>query len=497
MLLYNHILPSEKQTLKYSEFASIPKKRINIVGVPGAGKTTFICELSGRLNDEKLLYLSFGRENTKNAMSKLPSNVTALSFHAFSKRQMRIESKRISPRYTMNIVNSSLQSINIRDLSPAQIEAITLLMEDFCMSSQGINKLPSILKHNRYPIMNNDELKKTVISFNMLWNAIWAEGSNHPVTHDMYLKRLSMIQVKIPYQRVFIDETQDLNDAMVSLVNNIAASNPNTQIVRLGDPCQQIFGFRGASSEFANSQFDFRLQKTHRFGRKLADFCNAIMNDQRVGYYTNITSDNDKTEVYKTPTIKHLTSMIKNGRKVTYIARYNASLFNLIKHLAEHGITYSALGDSHHQEMKYYKNLYQLMKGKRFRVGTFANHSYRSFYNASVQHDDRQAILACQFVESIDEPGEEIFDKLEKLYVAKGKAQVLLTTIHQAKGMEFRHLVVSGDLPECFDHEKQKTIATSREDLHLVYTAITRAKESIALPRPLFKYYEKSVLKIR
>ena len=111
--------------------------------------------------------------------------------------------------------------------------------------------------------------------------------------------------------------------------------------------------------------------------------------------------------------------------------------------------------------------------------------------------DDRQALLACQFVESVGENGEELFDKLEKLYVDKKQAQVLLTTIHQAKGMEFRHLVVSGDLPECFDNDRQKILPTTREDLHLIYTAITRAKESIALPKSLFKYYEKAVLKLR
>lgn len=483
--------------MKYSEFASIPKKRINIAGVPGAGKTTFICELSGRLSNEPLLYLSFGRENTKNAMSKLPGNVTALSFHAFSKRQMKIDSKRIAKRYTMNISSASLKKANISALSPAQIEAITLLMEDFCMSSQTLRQIPNILKASKYPTLPNEEFKKTVISFTALWGAIWAEGSQLPVTHDMYLKRLSMVPVKVPYSRIFVDETQDLNDAMVSLVNNLAESNPDIQIVRLGDPCQQIFGFRGASAEFANSQFDFRLQRTHRFGWRLSQLCNALMTDHRVGYYTEIIAESDKTEVYKTPTIKHLTSMIKNGRKITYIARYNASLFTLIKHLAEHGITYSALGDSHHQEMKYYRSLYQLMQGKRFRSGTFANQSYRSFANTAIQHDDRQALLACQFVESVGENGEELFDKLEKLYVDKKQAQVLLTTIHQAKGMEFRHLVVSGDLPECFDNDRQKILPTTREDLHLIYTAITRAKESIALPKSLFKYYEKAVLKLR
>lgn len=483
--------------MKYSEFASIPKKRINIAGVPGAGKTTFICELSERLSNEVLLYLSFGKENTKNAMNKLPSNVTALSFHAFSKRQMKINSKRITKRYTMNLASASLQAAGVTGLSPAQIESIALLMDDFCMSSQSLKQLPSMLKSGNYPPLNNNEHKTTVISFTTLWNAIWAEGSNLPVTHDMYLKRLSMINITVPYNRIFVDETQDLNDAMVALVNTLSASNPNVQIVRLGDPCQQIFGFRGASAEFANSQFDFRLQKTHRFGWRLAELCNKLMTEQRVGYYTEIIANSDKTEVYKTPTIKHLTSMIKKGRRVTYIARYNASLFTLIKHLAEHEITYSALGGSHHQEMKYYRNLYQLMQGKRFRTGAFANQSYRSFANAAIQHDDRQAMLACQFVESVGDNGDELFEKLERLYVEPKDAQVLLTTIHQAKGMEFRHLVVSGDLPECFDNDTQKILPTTREDLHLIYTAITRARESIALPKSLFKYYEKVVLKLR
>ena len=71
------------------------KKRINVIGVPGSGKTQLIHDVAVLAPEKKVLYLSFGHENTKNAKRRMPKNVTCVSFHALARRHLLINSNRI------------------------------------------------------------------------------------------------------------------------------------------------------------------------------------------------------------------------------------------------------------------------------------------------------------------------------------------------------------------------------------------------------------------
>lgn len=471
------------------EFAAINQKRINITGVPGAGKTSFAGELSRHLFSEKFLYLSFGRENTLNAMRSLPNNVVASSFHAFARKQLNITSERIINYYSMTHAQASLSIFDTKRLSPKLLEAFCVMMDTFVTSGARLQEAHRLFKKNRnFPPLTAEDKQEIVSLFKACWLSIWAPNSSAPVTHDMYLKEFSLGTHPVHYSRILIDETQDLNDAMIAMANMLGRSSPNTQMISFGDPCQQIFGFRGASEQFISTKFDFMLNQTYRFGQDLCELINQYMEDSSIRYYTPIHSATNHTLIKNSPSTKGIIDLILSGEKLTFLARFNTSLWALLKKLVEKDITYCMLGGGQKKELAFLRQLYELKCGRKQTRGPLQHMTYGTFKQKSSETDDVPSILACKFVESVGENADELFRKMEQLYTSKEKAQILLSTIHQAKGMQFKHLVLSNDLPFKLDDTGRLSKA-KREDCHLVYTAMSRAISTLYLPSNMHNYY--------
>lgn len=474
--------------MNFEEFSNINQKRLSIAGVPGAGKTTFASNLAKHLYKEKILYLSFGRENTLNAMRALPNNVDAYSFHAFAKKQLNIASERIVNHYSMSHAQSSIQKMGESGCSPKILEAFCVLMETFVSSGAKLNEIHKLfLKSKSFPPLTLQDKQNIVRIFKRVWDSLWELGAKEPITHDMYLKAFAINPRPVKYSRILIDEKQDLNDAMISMTEMLGRANPYCQLISFGDPCQQIFGFRGASEQFISTRFDFKLDRTYRFGQKLCDLLNNYMFESNIRYYTPIYSETDHTQILPSPKNRELISLIKSGEKITFLARFNTSLWSLLKKLVVHNITYSMLGGSQAKELTFLRQLYNLKSGRKISQGPLSRITYGTYRHQAHQNNDTPAVLACKFVENMGDDADDLFNKMEKLYVSKEKAQILLSTIHQAKGMQFRSLVVSNDLPVQFNAEGE-LVPSKREDCHLVYTALSRAINKLYLPKPLYQY---------
>lgn len=58
------------------------------------------------------------------------------------------------------------------------------------------------------------------------------------------------IDKELPYERLYVDEIQDLNTGQVLFIQRILQNNPKIKIICFGDKKQQIYGFRGALTAF-------------------------------------------------------------------------------------------------------------------------------------------------------------------------------------------------------------------------------------------------------
>ncbi|MCL2363854.1 MAG: ATP-dependent helicase [Defluviitaleaceae bacterium] len=65
---------------------------------------------------------------------------------------------------------------------------------------------------------------------------------------------------------------------------------------------------------------------------------------------------------------------------------------------------------------------------------------------------------------------------------------VTLTTLHSAKGLEFRHVFIAGVVEDILPHIRSKTPAEIEEERRLLYVGITRAKHELFLSVPKTRY---------
>lgn len=468
------------------EVSTYHKKNINIVGVPGAGKTQLVSEIAELNSSVKVLYFSFGRENTKNAFRRMPRNVECYSFHAFAKNHFKIPSSRIVDKITLSTINKSLVEINCPLNSAKMLEAFAVMNQVFCSSSIMLNQLHSLQEKYKksFPALSKEEKEVLFHTYKSYWLNVWNERFLHlPVTHDMYLKAFALNAPKINYEILFVDEVQDLNDAMFSVVNMLSAANPELRVIKLGDPCQQIFGFRGASNQFINENFDFRLTKSKRFGASIAQLVNKFMDAQDLNYYTPIEGGNFASSIPSYQSINDVANDIKKGRRPTFISRYNVTLWYALTVFAEAGINCTINGNEK-KELNFLRELYHLHEGRKSNHPSLRGISFERFSQNAKLHHDHNALLSCKFVKKISHSKEanSLFDRINKHLVSPQNASVMLTTTHQAKGLEFNDLIMMDD----FIDVKGKDggfVSIEKEEAHVIYTAMTRAKNNLTLPR--------------
>jgi hypothetical protein len=460
------------------------KKDIFVVGSPGAGKTSMVFEMALLESSKKFLYLSFGSDNAKLAKIRMPQNVVSSSFHALAKQEMQIDSNRISGKFTMADASVVLRQFCASAPEPKLMEAFLLLLRFFCMSNSSLLRVHDVLlkKQDAFPALSNEERTIVLKAFKQYWASLWEPGATSQVTHDMYFKAFSLSAGTIRFDYLIVDECQDLNDTMRALVSRISMFTPDLKIIRLGDLCQQIYSFRGASVAAIQDKPDFALNRSLRFGRRLAALANRFMSDQLVSYYTPIASDTDHTLIREAENIDVLLDKIKQGFRPTVIARHNMTLWLLLKTFALQGIPCS-LGRGFKHDLRFLQALYALKNKMPVSHPQLNGTSYARFHQQARLHHDTSMLLACRFVDSMGKEGGEVFSKIQRMIVSPKQAHVLLTTLHQAKGLEYRHVVLADDFPQCWDPNSKQFQPIEREEAHIIYTAITRAKDSLALPK--------------
>jgi len=109
--------------------------------------------------------------------------------------------------------------------------------------------------------------------------------------------------------------------------------------------------------------------------------------------------------------------------------------------------------------------------------------------------DDWELIGICKVVEKYNDAIPSLIRDIIKHHVDQHDAEILLTTAHKSKGLEWENTFLADDFPPLVDGDK---IIDSKEldpdEFNLIYVAITRSKQriKISLNSPLNKFIQKS-----
>lgn len=439
----------------------------------GTGKTSTLVEYCKKRAESKILYLAYNSSMAKEATKKFSSleNVNCVTIHSLALRSLK---EKIHP-YRSRLSNSSLTP---KDLfayfegNKYQGIFANMLMKLF---RKFINSNMTI--EEALASCNSDERQ---ISFLLpkLWSDILTDD-DLPFEHDFYLK---MYQLDSPdlseYEYILVDEAQDLNPVMFDIV-----STQKSKQVYIGDTYQKIYGFRECINalDMLKDHKDariFYLTRTFRCPNYIVDRANPFL--YLLGASKPLVGQDVEFDENLLP---------KSGNKQCIICRTNAKVFDYVVSNPE--VKFHFIGGIKGYNFSDILDIALLHSRNPETRKFIRNNFYSKFQDAK---ELREYIKECSDVEA--KTRLMIFYKYAKTqnlfavvrdikhYPIKD-ADCIITSAHKSKGLEWDFVQIENDfidLLKIMDDHKGCPFEVPREELNLLYVALTRAKKKMELP---------------
>ncbi|MFL6281548.1 MAG: UvrD-helicase domain-containing protein [Pyrinomonadaceae bacterium] len=184
------------------------------------------------------------------------------------------------------------------------------------------------------------------------------------------------------YRYVMVDEYQDTNKLQAQIVRLLAATHDNVAVV--GDECQSIFSFRGASHRnmlefpqlFPSAQV-IKLEENFRSTQPILDLANAIINEAEGGYGKQLFSrvddrgepplavsarDENEQSRFVAERIWELREEGVPLQEIAVLFRAGSHSFDLEIELAKHGIPFRKYGGIKFAESAHVKDALSFLR---------------------------------------------------------------------------------------------------------------------------------------
>lgn len=454
---------------------------LRIEALAGTGKTTTLRMLVDRGSPRggKILYTSFGSKVVKEAKAKFPKACRVVTNHGMAwgigvqyQRQGRLQ-QRLTPFELSSFFRWDDYTFAPYCDVNAGAYAVLATVAAFCQSdSRSINSTHAMASAVR--LARTGDHSADAIA-NLLADKAaetWAEQisltGNLAVLHDVYLKQWALSDPRIDATTILVDESQDSNPLMVDVLRK----QTHAQLVVVGDRRQAIYGFRGAvnAMDAYNVAHSTHLTQSFRFGPEIAAAANAILVEQ-CNSDVLLTGDPAQPGAVSSCATPHC-----------YLGRTNAALIGELFEIEARapGYRVGVVGGV--------VELMKLVEGAgRLRVGQRSQHPDLAEF-ASWPHVESATQLdgyghLRKLVTLVNDFGADRL--LAKLETMRGNeadpagCDVLLSTAHQAKGLEFDSVCLLDDFKVMGPPKDRGLWGWTPEEGNLLYVAATRARKHL------------------
>jgi len=375
-------------------------------------------------------------------------------------------------------------------------------------------------KHLPYHMIHTLGLKKGMVLkwVQSIWQSIH-DGKAPWLPHDAYLKLFHLYggvgegdeAAFGSYDIIMFDEAQDANPCMAEIVmrqidTSDASRLHSPGLIVVGDPYQRIYGFRGAGNEAFDDEVFPAVRTAYltwsfRFGDGIASVANTLLRALDESVPLNGVRHEDKVFVdfpkSADPTLYTETPDPQSSYPFTVIFRKNVTL---IRHAIAFAICHSDRRLHLRIQREFQtKALFTALRdayalyhhGKPLRG--WKTWAELAFHVESAPTDSPLLTLIVQL-----EPELRERDFVNRLTAVEANilpdelrhlADVVLVTAHQAKGLEWDRVHVAGDfLPEFRKRGGLRNGNWSREEMNVLYVAVTRARKELVLSPPVAEW---------
>lgn len=462
----------------------------------GTGKTTTLRGLAAQHRSDRILYLAFNKAIKEEAQGKFVSNVRAMTAHGLAYSQVgkhygntpdKLLSGDLKPFHVLPGMGASLKSIpkNLHNLYGGRvIETIKTFLVSPSMEMAEEHLIaggsPAERKYFApYKILGDAQ---------HLWESMQDLASPIPMTHDGYLKLFQLSEPDLGYDMILLDEAQDTNPVTQALVEI-----QDGRRVYVGDEHQAIYGFRGARNAMAiiRSDEDFLLTGSFRFGPAIANLANAILE-----------AKGEQELRLRGLGPSSVLGVLPLRAPHAFIARGNTALFYRAVQALEHNEAFAFVGPLYNYRFDLIEQTYRLSIREPVSdpfLKAFASFEDLEAYAEAME--DREIKGRCKLVTRY---GGRIPALVRSIQARAGTFpsakpfQVILTSAHRSKGLEFDQVQMADDFMDFFDDDqgvwKDFTQGSHQdlEEVNLQYVAATRAKKHLEIGAKLELFWQHS-----
>lgn len=469
---------------------------IKINAVAGSGKTTTIIEYAkARPNNSKILYLAFNKSVKTEAIKKFSekglNNVIVETAHSLAYRN-------IVYKYNYNVKASGYKSHEIAEMLGLRISGekhgehiaanhIIKFIAYFCNSDkEKVTELDYLevvsdslarMFVTRYYEYIETQTRQLLSKMN---------SGKIEVTHDFYLKKFQLSKPEMNFDYILFDEGQDASGAMLDVFLNQKATK-----VIVGDTHQQIYGWRYAVNSLEKADFNtYMLTKSFRFGQEIANLAMDVLKMK------NLISEYKPIQITGNNNSKEIKSKAVLGRtnlglllKAIELVTENKKVRKLYFEGNINSYTYADEGASLYDVLNLYNGKPKLIRDKLVKQMK----DMKELQGYIEKTGDTQFGMMVDIVKKYGNEIPNILKEIKSKHITddnKENAEIIFSTVHRCKGMEYDVVQIVNDfineerLEKLADENSGDTFIISRlnEEINLLYVAVTRTKNAIYIP---------------
>lgn len=471
---------------------------IKINAVAGSGKTTTIIEYAkARPKTARILYLAFNKSVKLEAQKKFADkgidNVKVETAHSLAykhvvyKHKYQVKSQGYKTSEIVELLH--LQGNGEKHAEYIVANHINKFITYFCNSDkQNIRDL------NYLDTVSDSKAKVFVTEFyeyiekqTRLFLKKMDEGEAE-IIHDFYLKKFQLSNPILPYDYILFDEGQDASGAILDVFFKQKATK-----VIVGDTHQQIYGWRYAVNSLEKADFKtYNLSTSFRFSQDIANLAMEILKwKKHLSEKTEFAiSGKGTADKIKSKAVIGRTNLGLLLKAIEYVMEKKT-----VKTIYFEGnissYTYADEGTSLYDVLNLYNHKRYLIKDQLVRKMKDLD----ELEDYVGKTEDVQLGMMIEIVREYGNRIPEIIKTIKEKHIDndhKEKAEMIFSTVHRCKGMEYDAIqlvndFISEEKVEKLREDKEKNIISDKlnEEINLLYVAVTRAKSRILIPETL------------
>ena len=469
-----------------------------INAVAGSGKTTTLLEYAKNNSHLKILYLAYNKSLQVSLQKKLKeynlthmnvSTIHSLAYQKISAYQYNLAHD-LKIQVIEKLLNGYEQTFNQRTNYYPVAEYVALikdLVNFYCNSSLialDLKLLESYKKQGDLSakileLLNKDE-KKALNHLKHILSAM--KNKIIDATHDFYLKMFYLnkkVSTNLGYDLILVDEAQDISDVMIGIVEA-----QECRRIYVGDSFQQIYSFRYAINALNKIELpSYELSKSFRFSDSYAKYLEKNLNslyEKNSGKLLKISGVDSTTNIGE--------KSIDYDKQVCVIARSTFGLIQQIVHFIQDDkkIYFEGGYASYSFMNQTVYSIFYLKEKKNDKITIDEIKDFETIQELEQFAKDTKNQDYLNIIKFINTYGDNIFEINKtikrKLTTNKEEADLIFTTTHKSKGLEFEQVIMADDFitkKELSNPKNKVSFLKLQEELNIYYVAATRVKSAI------------------